>query len=47
LIRDALISFTTDTTIGSFVGLTNYGGYGGIAYRVKISPTNFKGECEE
>jgi hypothetical protein len=40
LIRDALIPFVTDNTVGSYVGMTDFGPYGGIAYQVLIYVKN-------
>ncbi len=35
-LRDALIPFATDSTMGSYVGMTNFGDYGGIAYQPAV-----------
>ena len=34
--RDALKPFATDSTMGSYVGMTNFGDYGGIAYQPAV-----------
>jgi hypothetical protein len=41
LLRDALIPFATDDTIGIYLGLTNFGEYGGIAYQVSFDRLHF------